>query len=162
MKINPIYKKIIPYIVVIIIAGVAGFLFTGTVYPENPNLKSYFDKICEMPFTETYFPSPETFWVLGGDCDDRAHVFKNYLISIGAKDVQICWMNKIIDGKMVQVSNGDWGHQFILWNGRVYNPSHNPDSRFYNAALSEYLEYVKKKYEYNVLYYENSSQVTNF
>lgn len=163
--IQPDYlKKILIFITLGLLCGYLGFCIPTVIsaniaYPENPRTQAYFTKICEMPNNQTNGPCPETFWEKGGDCDDRAHIFKQYLIGKGAKDVQICWMNKLENGEMVKIRTGDYGHQFVLWNGRAYNPAHKTKIRFYNADLDEYINFCHKRYGYNIFYYENGTVI---
>ena len=115
-----------------------------------------------MPYMETDGPCPETFWQEGGDCDDRARVFKEYLESKGATGVQLCWMCRMEDGKMVKTRTGDYSHEFVVWKNRVYNPSHNESRRFYNAPVKEYREFASKNHDFNTCYFENQTKGTLF
>ena len=152
---------------IIILLGVlslySGFyISTAMAFPENPATRAYFDKISEMPYMETEGPCPETFWQEGGDCDDRARVLKEYLESKGATGVQLCWICRVEDGKMVKTKTGDYSHEFVVWNNRVYNPSHNESRRFYNAPIKDYQKFTRKTHNFNMWYYEKQTKGTLF
>ncbi|OPX58771.1 MAG: hypothetical protein A4E25_01490 [Methanobacterium sp. PtaB.Bin024] len=156
-----------PVWILIIITGAISlycgfYVSTATAFPENPATHTYFDKICEMPFVMTPGPHPETFWQKGGDCDDRARVFKAYLESKGATGVQLCWMCRIENGTMVTTRTGDYSHEFVVWNNRVYNPSHNKSRQFYNVPISEYQTFASKTHGFNTWYFENQTVGTSF
>lgn len=135
---------------------------TATAFPENPATYAYFEKISEMPFITTAGPHPETFWQKGGDCDDRARVFKAYLESKGATGVQLCWMCRMENGIMVKTRTGDYSHEFVVWNNRVYNPSFNESRRFYNTPIPEYRVFAAKNHDFNTWYFENQTVGTPF
>lgn len=148
-------------ITVLVISGFSmGFLITTTTaFPENPGTYNYFTQISEMPYKYTKGPHPETFWTEGGDCDDRARTFYNYLKSKGAVNVQICWMARLdSEGRMIPSYDGGYGHEFIVWNGRAFNPSVNESRRFYNADLDEYLAFMNGLVGFNTFYYENCTE----
>jgi len=52
----------------------------------------------------------------------------------------------------------DYGHDFIIWNGRVYNPSLNTTVRIYDGDLNDYKVMLKGDYyKLNMLFYENGT-----
>jgi len=135
------------------------YISTATAFPQNPSTHEYFNQIADMPYKYTSGPHPETFWEQGGDCDDRTRTFYNFLKSKGAMDVQICWMARLDEnGKMIESYDGGMGHEFLVWNGRAYNPSINESRRFYDADLDEYLAFMKNLVGFNTFYYENSTE----
>lgn len=146
--------------ILVLISGYAGFyITTATAFPQNPSTYTFFNKIADMPYVETKGPQIESFWMQGGDCDDRARVFYNYLKSKGANSVQICWMARLDgNGKMIRSYDGGMGHEFIVWNDRAYNPSSNQSRRFYDTDLDEYLLFMKNLVGFNTFYYENSTE----
>jgi len=123
-------------------------------FPQNPGTYAYFERISNMPYVSTPGPHPETFWQKGGDCDDRAIVFADYLKSKGAKNVQICCAFEIENGSSVKV-----GHAFVVWNGRVYSPTHTKNYRFYNSNIPAYKNFLKKTYGLN-MWYNNAIDLT--
>lgn len=131
------------------------YITTATAFPQNPGTYAYFLKICNQPYIFTDGPSTGYhFWKYGGDCDDRAMVFANYLKSKGATNVQIYWVC-LTDGNgtMLPINDGTMsGHAFVVWNGRVYSPSHPEDKRRYNADFKTYKQFLKKTYGFNTLY----------
>lgn len=155
-----------PLIVVflVLLSGYAGFyITTAMAFPQNPSTYAFFTKIADMPYIETKGPQIGHFWENGGDCDDRSRVFYNYLKSKGASGVQICWMARLDEnGKMISSYDGGMGHEFILWNGRAFNPSINESRRFYDADLNEYLAFMKNLVGFNTLYYENNTEEIPF
>lgn len=140
------------------------YVTVATAFPDNPGTYAYFAKICNMPYVSTSGPHPETFWTKGGDCDDRAIVFADYLKSKGAKNVQICWVCRMDEnGAMIPIYDGRLcGHVFVVWNGRVYSPSHPKEQRFYNADISTYQKFLKKTWGFNTWYFENQTVGTPF
>lgn len=135
------------------------YISTATAFPQNPTTHEYFNQIAEMPYIITKGPQIENYWQQGGDCDDRTRVFYNYLKSKGANNVQICWMARLdSEGKMIPSYDGGYGHEFIVWNGRAFNPSVNESRRFYNADLDEYLAFMKDLVGFNTFYYENCTE----
>lgn len=134
------------------------YITTATAFPENPGTRTYFNKICEMPSLNTTGPHPETFWQQGGDCDDRTRVFADYLKSKGATGVQICWVAKLDEnGNLIQIEKGDWGHEFLVWNNKVYFPSSVKQIQAYGMSIEEYKSFLKTKYGYNTWFFENST-----
>lgn len=59
-------------------------------------------------------------------------------------------------------TNYDYGHAFLLWDGKVYNPALNKTVRFYGKDLDEYKKILKTDYYggINTLYYENGTVET--
>jgi disulfide bond formation protein DsbB len=159
IKLNP-WTLPLAIIILVCLSVYSGFyMATSTAFPQNPGTYSYFNAICEMPNQDTYGPHPETFWEQGGDCDDRARVFANYLKSKGATNVQICWMTTLSEnGTMITASDGGLGHEFVIWDDKVYNPSNGVEGRFYNASLKDFLSFMKNLMGYNTFYYENQTQ----
>jgi hypothetical protein len=154
-----------PIIIIIIILGMfSGFYVTTAVaFPENPSTYIYFNKIADMPhiYHEQNI-SVESFWQNGGDCSDRALAFKEYLESKRATDVKICRVYHIENGTFVKSANNDYGHAFIIWNGKVYNPSLDKSRRFYNYDLESYKASLKELYQYNIMYFDNQTVGTLF
>lgn len=147
-------------VILVLLSGYAGFyITTATAFPQNPSTYQYFTKIADMPYKVTTGPHPESFWEKGGDCDDRARVFASYLKNKGATGVQICWACRYDEnGKMIAGYDGVYGHEFIVWNNRAYNPSMNESRRYYDGDLNEYLASLKNLTGFNTFYYENSTQ----
>lgn len=153
-------KYIMMIIIIISLSFGVVFIFSATAFPENPSTHAYFDKICEMNNTTTIGPqSPEHFWQYGGDCDDRALAFQEYLNRSRATNVQICWVcYKNENGTMVfPPIKGGMGHVFILWNNKVYSPNLNESNRFYNSNIETYKLFLKETYGYNTWYFENET-----
>lgn len=135
------------------------YISTATAFPQNPSTYTYFEKICNQPheYHKTYVSS-EYFWTYGGDCDERAREFKLYLENKGARNVQIIKARNIQNGKIAPDPKGSYGHTFLLWDGRVYNPSLNKTVRQYGTSLDDYKELLKSDYYgLNTLYYENGT-----
>lgn len=155
-----------PLVVVVLVSLslYAGFyISTATAFPQNPFTHAYFNKIADMPYIQTSGPHIEQFWREGGDCDDRSRVFYNYLKSKGATDVQICWMARLdSNSRMIPSYDGGYGHEFIVWEDRAYNPSINESRRFYDANLDEYLLFMKNLVGFNTFYYENQTEGIKF
>ncbi|WP_321422757.1 hypothetical protein [uncultured Methanobacterium sp.] len=158
------YRWPVLVLLLIILSGYSGFyVTTAMAFPQNPSTHQYFDKIADMPYVVTQGPHPETFWQQGGDCDDRARTFANYLKSKGADDVQICWVCRYDEnGKMIPSYDGGMGHEFVVWHNRTYNPSINQTRRYYDWDLNEYLSSLKNITGFNTFYYENSTQGIHF
>ncbi len=147
---------------IVIFGLICGFsMLSFAVFPENPMVYSYFNKIGNMPHIyHEDIKSPDYFWEHGGDCDDRALAFKDYLEKEGAADVHIYRVYHFENGTFVKSVNNDYGHAFIVWNGKVYNPSLDKSRRFYNYDLNTYMASLKEKYGYNVIYVDsNVSQI---
>ncbi|MFZ3131197.1 MAG: hypothetical protein WA125_08890 [Desulfosporosinus sp.] len=151
-----------PLIVVILVlmSGYAGFyITTSTAFPQNPGTYSYFEKICNQPHIyHKEYVSVEDFWKYGGDCDERALAFKEYLESKGSTNIQTIRARNLQNGKFAQTPKGSYGHTFLLWEGKVYNPALNKTVRFYGTDLNEYKKLLKTDYYgVNTLYYENGT-----
>ena len=160
MKDN-IKKYRLPLIIMVLIISLcAVFLMTSsTAFHENPGTYAYFNKIAEMPHENHTTPvTSEYFWTYGGDCDERSREFRLYIESKGATNIQNVTVRCVKDGKIVRSHKGYYGHRFLLWNGKVYNPSLNKTVRFYGSDLEEYKKILKSdNYGFNTLYYENGS-----
>jgi len=161
MKINLNNKAFIILIsILIVISSYAGYyMTTATAFPENPGTYAYFTKIAEMTHVyHKYYVSTEDFWKNGGDCDERALVFREYLESKGATNIQTIHVRNIQNGDLIQDYTGAYGHTFILWNGGVYNPSLNTTVRIYNGDLNDYKKLLKGDYyQLNAIFYENGT-----
>jgi hypothetical protein len=158
-------NKLRTMVVGLILFGLmCGFVMLSVVaFPENPNVYSYFNKIAEMPHIyHEDIKSTDYFWEHGGDCDDRALAFKEYLESKGAADVHIYRVHQLENGTFVKSINNDYGHAFIVWNGKAYNPSLDKSRRFYDYDLNTYLNSLKEKYGYNVIYIDNNTNQIPF
>jgi len=147
-------------IIMVSVSLYSGFyISTATAFPQNPSTYAYFEKICNQP--HEYHKSSVTseyFWTYGGDCDDRAKEFKLYLESKGATNIQIVHGRNVQNGKLSPTRWGSYGHTFIIWNEKVYNPSLNTTVRRYNSDPKEYKELLKTEYYgLNTLYYENGT-----
>jgi hypothetical protein len=145
--------------------AITTFITSSYAFPENPGTYAYFNKIADMPHIYSQDrQSTEHFWKYGGDCDDRALAFQEYLKSKGATDVHIIYVHIIQNGTIMQDSTGSYGHAFILWNGKAYNPCFDTSRRFYNVDFAGYLQSLKDLYGYNTWYYEgqNVSEGTSF
>jgi hypothetical protein len=160
IKLNP-WTLPLAIIILVCLSVYSGFYTaTSMAFPQNPGTYSYFNKICEMPNQNTYGPHPESFWIVGGDCDDRARVFAGYLKDKGATDVQVCWMTTIDEkGNIAPAGDGSRGHEFIIWKGKVYNPSNGVEGRFYDAPLDDFLLFMKDLVGYNTLYFQNGTVI---
>ncbi len=138
--------------------GMTIFITSSFAFPENPETYAYFMKIADMP--HTYNPdrqSTDHFWQYGGDCDDRALAFQEYLKSKGATEVHIIYVHRIENGTIMQDPTGSYGHAFILWNGKAYNPSLDKTRRFYRVDFNEYLQSLKEIYGFNTWYYDSQN-----
>lgn len=160
-KIN---RLLIGVIICLIMIFSSFCITTTTAFPTNPGTQAYFDKICEMPPVPTPGPHPETFWIKGGDCDDRAIIFADYLKSKGAKNVQICWVCRMDEnGTMIPIYQGNsLGHVFVVWGNHVYNPSYPKNRRYYNTDISTFKKFLKSTYGFNTWYFENQTVGTPF
>lgn len=135
------------------------YLSTATAFPQNPSTYAYFNKVADMPheFHKNDVTS-EYFWTYGGDCDERAREFRIYLESKGAKDIQTIHARNVQNGKFSPTKWGSYGHTFLLWDGKVYNPALNKTVRFYSTDLDGYKKLLKTDYYgLNTLYYENGT-----
>ena len=126
--------------------------------PADQNIKDYYYKVCNAPYKRTYGPYPDTLFTTGGDCDDRARNFKEYLESQGATNVKVVWVCHEDNGQI----NWTYGaHEFLLWNGKAYNPTILPELRAYNMPLTDYLQSTKRDYGFNTYHdgaFENQTQ----
>lgn len=159
MDLKRLYMPLIA--IMILISLYSGFyISTATAFPQNPSTYAYFNKISDMPHVYHISAiSTEEFWAHGGDCSDRAQVFKQYLESKGATNIQTVNVRCVVNGNSVMTKNNDYGHCFLLWNGKVYNPALNKTVRFYDKDLNEYKKILKSDYYggVNTLYYENGT-----
>lgn len=147
----------------IIIMFSSFYITVATAFPDNPGTYTYFEKVCNQPYIYTEGSSTEThFWQYGGDCDDRAMVFKNYLQSRGVKDVQICKIFCWKDGTQVQIANGAWGHAFVVWNNKVYDPQPKQGHAIYGMSVPEYKTHIKRTFGFNMWFNENDTVGTPF
>ncbi|MFA5299973.1 MAG: hypothetical protein WC389_17440 [Lutibacter sp.] len=112
------------------------------------------------PYHPDYNVSTEEYFKTGGDCEDRLNVFREYLESRGVKNVETVRVERVIDNQIVRTTKGTVGHVFILWDGKVYNPSLNKTCRFYGTDLDDYLTHLKQEYGYNYLYHENGTIIS--
>jgi disulfide bond formation protein DsbB len=143
--------------------GTGFYISTSMAFPQNPATYSYFEKICNMPYISTPGPQPpEVFWQQGGNCDDRALALKTYLVSRGAEDVQICWVCRMENSKMIPSYDGSYGHSFIVWNNKVYNPSINESRKFYEGDIQEFQKFLKELFGFNTWYFENQTVGSSF
>jgi|GEM_PF-3580313 hypothetical protein len=143
--------------------GSGFYISTTMAFPQNPATHTYFEKICNMPYISTPGPQPpEVFWQQGGNCDDRALAFKTYLKSKGAKGVQICWVCRMENTTMIPSYDGSYGHSFVVWNNKVYNPSINESRRFYDGNIQEFQKLLKELFGFNTWYFENQTVGTPF
>ena len=132
--------------------GAGFYISTSMAFPQNPSTHLYFKKICNMPYISTPGPQPpEVFWQQGGNCDDRALALKTYLVSKGAVDVQICWVCRMENSEMIPSYDGSYGHSFVVWNNRVYNPSVNQSRQYYDGDIQEFQKFLKILKHYNHL-----------
>ena len=148
-------KRSIVVIFTISLSLCGGFyISTATAFPQNPTTYNYFVAISEMPFiNHTFEIGASQFWREGGDCTDRAIMFKEYLHSKGAKDIHLIIARKIVNGKEVTDHYGGKGHCFVLWEGKVYNPMPAKDKySIYGGDFEEYKHSLKVDYGYNTLY----------
>lgn len=140
---------------VILFAGYIGFVTTSYAFPQNPYTYLFFQEVAIQPHIyHAQCVTNEYFWEHGGDCTDRANVFKDYLVSHGAKDVIICNIFRFENGSEVKTPTKVYGHAFIVWNGKAYNPSIKESRRFYGVDFNEYIQSLKKLEGYNVYFYE--------
>lgn len=147
-------------IILVLISLYAGFyMSTATAFPQNPSTYQYFNKIAEMPHVyHEQSISTEQFWREGGDCTDRAQAFREYLESRGATNIQMVRARYVVNGKCAMTEKKDYGHDFLIWNGRVYNPSLNTTVRIYDGDLNDYKVMLKGDYyKLNMLFYENGT-----
>lgn len=143
-----------------ILSGYCGYMMTSAVaFPENPGTYAYFIKISEMPhpYHPDYNVSTEEYFKTGGDCEDRANVFKEYLKSRGETNVVICSVFHLENGTFIKSPQNDYGHGFVVWNDQVYNPSLTPSQRFYNYDFQTYIMDLKERHGYNVMYFDNGT-----
>lgn len=154
-------KLYIPLAVFIVLTSLySGFyLSTATAFPQNPSTYAYFTKIANMPHEyHKKDVSSEYFWTYGGDCDERAKEFRLYLERKGATNIQTIKARNVQNGKFAPTPKGSYGHTFLLWEGKVYNPALNKTVRFYGTDLIEYKQLLKTDYYgVNTLYYENGT-----
>lgn len=147
-------------IIMVSVSLYSGFyMATATAFPQNPGTYAYFEKICNQPheYHKTDVSS-EYFWTYGGDCDERAQEFKKFVQSKGGTNIQTATARNVQNGKLCPAGGGAYGHIFVIWDGKVYNPSLNKTVRRYNADLDEYKELLKTEYYgLNTLYYENGT-----
>ena len=154
--------KILTIITILMIIWVGGLVFSygiNTPTPTNPEIHDYFNKICNQPYQRTYGPHPETFWQCGGDCDDRARVFKEYLKENGATDIRLVWVWRE-ENHTIQWSYGL--HEILVWNNHAYNPTHNKKLSFYNLDIKSSKIIFKEKYGYNRWKYLDTNQTISF
>lgn len=157
-----ITKKLMIIVVTCAFVGLLSghYIYADMAFPQDPSTYDYFLKICNMPYLVTDGPHPETFWTKGGDCDDRAFVFADYLKSKGATNVYICTAYSLDpNGKIIFKDNEINGHSFIIWNNKVYSPNNDINHRFYDTDIRTYQKFLKKTYGYNVWYGENNTDV---
>ena len=135
------------------------YISTATAFPQNPGTYNYFVAISEMPYTEHIATITSTrFWEEGGDCTDRALAFKEYLESKGAKDVHLIVARNSVNGEEEADNYGGYGHCFILWDGRVYNPMPPGDKySIYGGDFEDYKRALKTDYGYNIIYIDCGS-----
>ena len=145
-------NMVIALVVGVIIVYSGNYAIYATAFPENPTTHDYFNKICDMPYIETYGIQTANFWTVGGDCNDRSFVFADYLKSKGEKNVQVCYVLQL-DNEGHIIGNG---HAFVLWNNKAYNFAHDPKGRYYDADLSEFKVYLKQ-HNMNTLYVLNGT-----
>jgi len=154
-------KLFVPLTIVLVLSSLsAGFyMSTSMAFHENPSTYAYFNKVADMPHEfHKKDVSSEYFWTHGGDCDERAREFRLYLESKGATNIQTIEARNVQNGKFSPTKWGSYGHTFLLWDGRVYNPALNKTVRFYGTDLDGYKELLKTEYYgLNTLYYENGT-----
>lgn len=66
------------------------------------------------------------------NCKHKSELFAEYLVSINASDIKIMTIAR---------TDGEAGHEIVLWNNRVYDAT----SGIYNASLNSYLEMIREK-----------------
>lgn len=154
-------KLFIPVSIFLVLVSLcAGFyMSTSIAFPENPVTYAYFEKICNQPHEyHEKAVSSEYFWTYGGDCDERAKEFRIFIESKGATNIQTVRARNVQNGNIVMDSKGSYGHTFLIWNLRVYNPSLNKTVRQYGTDLGGYKKLLKTGYYgVNTLYYENGT-----
>lgn len=137
------------------------YTIIGTAFPENPGTYVYFEKVSNMPYQyHEKTLSSKDFWEVGGDCDDRSNAFKDYLLSRGETNVQMCLIKTKKDGILV-ASGESYGHAVVVWNSRVYDPSPIKECRVYNMDIDLYKQLLKKN-GYNIWYWEGDGEGTYF
>jgi hypothetical protein len=148
----------------VIIISSGDYVIYATAFPQNPITYNYFNKICDMPFVETQGLQTAQFWQTGGDCYDRAYIFAKYLKSKGEKNVQLSFAFKLNNkGMPLKLKDGQYcGHAFVIWNNKIYYPSHNKLDRIYDADMIYYQKFLKEKYGFNTIYVGNNPTPISF
>lgn len=95
--------------------------FPVNVFASQTTIKSEFDQIHRLDYD-----------VESMNCKHKSELFAEYLASINASDIKIMTIAR---------TDGEGGHEIVLWNNRVYDPT----SGIYNASKNDYIEMIRGK-----------------
>jgi hypothetical protein len=96
---------------------------SNTLVPDETSVNAKFQEIRNIPYNEQSM-----------NCNNKSNLFASYLKKNGAKNISI----------MIIVHNsGKYSHEFVDWNGRIYDAC-NSNELSYQVSKESYLKQLQK------------------
>lgn len=106
----------------------------SSITKDDVDVREMFLKIHNHPYKESNTPrTVAQFWAGGGDCDDKARAFADYIASYGEEP-------RLLN---IEYSSGAYSHTVVVWDNLIYDPTTiDPNNSFgwYGVDRTKFLD----------------------